>query len=236
MTRTGTLAAGRTLDPLFCITRVPTPGGVVELPVSWAEIERETDWARHVLEAHGVDRFRGRVAMVVSSCEEPPLTSPFERALVRLGLPYTGSDARGTDAFRIATYLRRLPVAAVIGIDAGTIDALGSFGEVAELLGRAEVLFARPEAVVPLRKMDLHPLQWIPLGPAVAVECTHGMAHVNGAEWSLDVEQNGALLLTSLLPRARAWRNEVVGMGWASAHGPCPCGSPAPGVRVLGDI
>lgn len=232
MTRTGTLAAARGLDTLFCITRVPTPGGLVELAVSWAEIERDTGWARRVLEAHGVDRCRGRVAMMVSSCEEAPLTSPFERALLQLGLPYTGSDAGGTDAFRIATYLRRLPVAATIGIDAATVDALTAFGDVADLLGRPELLLARPEAVEPLRASGLSPLSWAPLGPAVGVECGHGVAHLNGSEWEVDVEPDGAVRLTSLLPRARSWQAEVVASGWAAADGPCGCGSPDPGLRL----
>jgi hypothetical protein len=233
MTRTGTLAAARSLDALFCITRVPTPGGLVELPVSWAEIERETGWARRVLESHGVGGFRGRVAMMVSSCEEAPLTNPFEQALLQLGLPYTGSDARGTDGFRIATYLRRLPVAAAFGIDIATVDALAAYGEVADLLGRPRLLFVRPEAVEPLRSLGLRPLQWVPVGPAVAVECGHRVTHLNGAEWGLDVESDGTVRLTSLLPRARAWNAEVVASGWAAAVGPCACGSPDPGLRLL---
>jgi hypothetical protein len=228
----GTLAAARPLDPLFCITRLPTPAGVVEVPVSWAEVERDTTWARQVLKAHGVDRHGGRVAMVVASCEEPPLTSPFERALMQLGLPYTGSDAGGIDVLRIATYLRRLPVAAVIGIDAGTVDGLASFGPVDELLGRPELLFARPDAIEPLRALGLHPRHWVPFGPTVAVECARGVAHVNADEWDLAVDPDGTVRLTSRQPRGRAWNADPVATGWTLIV-KCLCGSSDPGVRVL---
>ena len=55
---------------------------------------------------------------------EDPWITPIVRALRRIGAPYATSETYGWDSRRFAMYLRRLPVKAIVGLGAETVDAL----------------------------------------------------------------------------------------------------------------
>jgi hypothetical protein len=226
MTRAGTIAAARPLDRLFCITRFDAPQGPVPVPVTWEELDRGTIWAGKVLGAHGVEAGGAGMAAIVSKCEDVAWMCPFERALIARGITYMGSDALGFDANRLVAYLRRLPVEVVLSLDAATVEGLTAVAPLEALLREVRLLFARPEAVAPLRTAGLSPRVWAIAGPATAVECVHGGLHIDGDEWQVGVS-GGLVTLTSRGERGRVWSDWPL-PGFRRAAVPCPCGSTDP--------
>src|SRR5690606_41354618 len=76
--------------------------------------------------------------------------------------------------------------------------------------------------------------RWLDLGPAVAMECSHGLgAHIDRKEWQVTAE-DGEIVLSSRFARAMDFANYRTGVRATLDHSACACGSADPrvGLRV----
>ena len=228
MTLASTTAAAAALPQplLWGIGRYDVAGEPVYFEITWDDRQRDTAWARAMRADHGVGqgregRWKGGL-IIVGGMPESPWFDPFETAARELGAPYSIGEVYTFEAFRTGLYTRRLPISMVFGIDATVAEGLGD--DLAEVVARAPVIVARPDAVALLAAAGAQPFVVTRVGPAIAVECSHRTGpHVNGAEWTL-AERGGELLISPAGPRAHQVTEDPLGIQGTLAEGPCPCG------------
>jgi hypothetical protein len=205
---------------LWGIGRDHPDGRAADFPISWADWERDTDWAMQVLAQHGVGP--GSAVLVVGGMPESPWFDPFETAVLRLGGHYSIGEVFAFEAFRSGLYARRLGVDVVFGINRAVAEGMGD--ELAESLGGVRTILARPDALPILHGAGLSALTVTRIGPALAVECPAGTgAHVNAAEWAIG-EDDRELHLSTVGPRAHRIDHEPAGVRGSVRTEPCPCG------------
>jgi hypothetical protein len=222
MSRATTIAAAapmRTTE-LFGIARYYVDGEPVDFEVSFADIERDTVWAREVLERWGL---RSASYMLTTGTGfEGPWIAPFLNAARSLGAILGFAEVYGWDANRAATFIKRLPIHTFLGVTAETVGELSQRYSVGDLLGGIPVLLARPDAVPPLRDAGLDPARFAILGPAVAVECPQRAGlHINAGEWTVRSAGDGLIELSSAPARTHQAAYRLPGTLVVAA---CPCG------------
>jgi hypothetical protein len=213
---------------LWGIGRDHPDGKPVDFPISWADRDRDIEWAAGLLAQHGVGA--GTPVLIVAGMAESPWFDPFEAAVLRLGGHYSLGEVISFEAFRSGMYAQQLGIEVVFGINRAVAEGLG--GDLADAFKRVRTILARPDAVPILRPAGLSALTVTRLGPALAVECPQGAgAHVNGAEWA--VEASGRdLRLTTVGPREHRLDRAGIGVRGSVLAEPCPCGRTDPRVLV----
>ncbi len=197
-------AAALPRAPIYGIGTYAVGSSVADFEIGWDELDRDTEWAHSVLLKAGVSR--GDLVLFSTPNHEGPWITPLVRALRRIGAPYATSETYGWDSRRFAMYLRRLPVKAIIGIGAETVNALTDSGQtLSELMAGVEVVWARPDAVTRLMDLQIDAATYVPLGPALGL----GMpgergARVNGEEWTVS-ESSGFVHVTNTRTRATSF-------------------------------
>lgn len=198
----------------------------IDFPITWEDHVRDTAWAQRLLADHGVQSGSG--VIFVAGYAESPWFDPFETAARQIGAPYSLCEVYPFDAFRVGLYASRLPIDLIFGITTTVVEGLGA--QLAQLIGQAPTVIARPDAVGPLRQAGLAPLTVARVGPALAVECPgRSGAHVNGAEWSVR-EAGGELRLSTVGPRAYQIEDQPLGVFGEVATDRCGCGRTGPRV------
>ena len=124
MSRATMAAAAATLPraPIYGIGTYSTGSSVADFEIGWDELERDTEWAHSMMIAAGIKR--GDLVLFSAPNHENPWITPIVRALRRIAAPYATAETYGWDARRFSMYLRRLPVKAIVGLSAETVDAL----------------------------------------------------------------------------------------------------------------
>jgi len=213
---------------LWGIGRDHHDGVPADFAVSWADWQRDVDWAEDVLAQHGVRA--GTAVLIVGGMPESPWFDPFENAVLRLGGHYSLGETHAFDAFRSGLYATRLGIDLVFGINRMVVEGLGD--GLGASLGNVRTILARPDAVPLLRAVGLQARIVTRVGPALAVECPAGVgAHLNGAEWSVTSE-DGEIHLTTVGPRAYQLDHERVRVRGTVRTDACPCGREDPRVEV----
>src|SRR4051812_37583481 len=108
-------AAGLPRDELWGIGLYRAGGVLLDAPVSWGDVERDTTWARQLLQLHGVGR--GDVVLVLASGNEATWFHPLQDAIAALGAVSAMAWARASDARRAAMLTRRLSPKVVAGLN-----------------------------------------------------------------------------------------------------------------------
>ena len=129
---------------------------------------------------------RGDLVLFSAPNHENPWITPIVRALRRIAAPYATAETYGWDARRFSMYLRRLPVKAIVGLSAETVDALTDTERTLHtLLSDVGAVWARADALPKLDALGIQAAAYLPLGPALALG-TPGErgARVNAAEWA----------------------------------------------------
>ena len=232
MTLASTTAAAAMLPRprLWGVGRYDVAGQPVYFEMSWADWQRDTNWARAMLADHGVGAGSGLI--VVGGMPEAPWFDPVETAARELGAPFSIGEIWPFEAFRTAMYARRLPITMIFGMDRTVTEGLGE--DLAGVLAREPAIGARPDAVDVLSRAGAQPFLVARLGPALAVECPYRTGgHINGAEWRL-AERGGELFLTTAGPRAHRVSHGALGLRGALAEGQCACGRAGQRVTVTG--
>lgn len=216
---------------LFGIGQYTSRGEHVAFEIGWSEYERDVRWAQRVLTTWGI-RKADHVLITMPSFEGP-WSSPVVRALRLLGAPYSNAEPHAWDARRSATFLRLLPIRAVMGMSAETAMELLAPDSV-ELLTPVHLIWARPAAVGPLREVGLVPAVFTALGPALALECPQRSgAHLDPDEWRPGVGPDG-LTISTVGDRAHVTTDAPMGVEGRIEESPCGCGLPGPRVRLDG--
>jgi hypothetical protein len=230
MTTESTVRAAESIPraPLWAMGRDYHDGVPADFPVSWEDWRRDIQWAQMVLDRYGVGR--GTPVLVVGGMAESPWFDPFECAVLRLGGHYSLGETIPFDAFRSGLYASRLGVEVVFGINRAVATGLGD--DLAESLGKARVVLARPDTVALVCAAGLTAGVVTRVGPALAVECAPGSgAHIDGSEWSVE-EEDGELFLTTVRQRAHQLDHARVAVRGTVRSDSCPCGSADPRIDV----
>jgi hypothetical protein len=230
MTTASTIAAtaGLPRHRLWAVGRYDVADEPVYFDVAWEDWERDTAWARALLAEHGIGGDGGGI-VVVSGLPESPWFDPVETAARELGAPYSVGEIHAFEAFRTALYVRRVPITTIFGINRVVAEGLGD--DLAEVVARVPVIFARPDSAAAVAEAGGQPYVVARVGPALAVECPRRSgAHVNNAEWTL-AERDGELLVSTAGPRAARLRDAATGARGTIESGPCGCGRDGQRVR-----
>jgi hypothetical protein len=233
MSRATMAAALPGRNTLFGIGRYADLDRKVDFEIGWPEHERDVLWAARVLETWGLGA-SDHVLYTLPNCEGP-WSSHVIQAVRNLGATYSNAEPYGWDARRCATFLRLLPIKALIGISGETVTALQE-QEQLELLSPLSLIWARPEAIEPLRAAGLAPAAWVMLGPALALECpARSGAHLDPDEWSISDGPDG-LTLSTVGQRQHLATAIRLGPGGGIDESPCTCGLPGPRVTPIPSV
>ena len=228
MTEASTLKALARHDegPLWGIGSYFFDGIRRDVPVSFADIERDTAFARRVLSGFGVGR--GDIVIILARGGEGTWVMPFHFATTELGATYSMAWNRRFEVPRVTKLVRGLSPKLVLGLSLDLGEALDAApGGIEELFKPVEHVGVRREATNVVEKAGLEPLVFDLLGPTVAIECSHRRgAHVDPDQWAL-TERGGMIEISTVGARAHQVANEAVAPG-SLDHGPCPCGLPGP--------
>jgi hypothetical protein len=204
-------------------------GETVTFPVGTADVTRDLASAARALATLSIGR--GARVLLISRLSEAAQYGPLQSALVTTGARLSSAEATRFDAFRTAMFLSRLRYDAVLGLDGEVLDGIGDLGRgLTEVFGAAAVIGARADAYPRLCEEGLKPRLWLHLGPAIAVECgERGGAHVDGEEWSLEMDR-GEVLISARKPRRAKIERERTGLRGTVTSGRCGCGRSDPRV------
>jgi len=160
----------------------------------------------------------------VSMLPESIYFSVFESALQKLGIYGTNADDSPFDAGRVESLSRQMDYAAACGVSAQVIAGLKQFGHDPAKVFAGRTIWARPDAVTQLAQLGGFDVRrFVPLGPAFALECSHGGVHVDDTEWQFS-DDGGTIHVTSRMDHVEpvsALDTKVAGkLGTA----PCGCG------------
>jgi hypothetical protein len=178
---------------------IATYGDGVPYPLSYADVERDTEGAVRALGALEVGA--GDTVLVVSRLEEGGHFWPFNAAVAQLGMLGLCADATLFDAARTEMLLRRFDVKVAVGVNRAVIDGLELAGFTpASVFGRAKLIVARTDAAPLIAAMGVPVRRWQQLGPTYAMDCSLGRLHVDTAQWDVSVDRD------ELVVRARQER------------------------------
>ena len=230
MVRADTLARARRLgrtEPAY-LARFRGRDGAVDIEVSWADLQRDTEWATAALRGLGLGA--GQRALLIGSGFEGPWLRPLMDALRALGVTYGIAEALGWDANRTAVFSRELDLHAVIGLSGPVAERLGDDARLREMFGATPVVLARPAAATLLRAAGVPAGVLSFLGPALAIECGQRRgAHVDGAGWQVS-ERDGELWIAGTGERAARLAATPLGVPGTVKTVGCECGSRDPRV------
>ena len=227
MTRASTLDAVDWIErpQLWGVGQYESAGALHDFAVSWDDVDRDAAWATRVLATFGIGR--GAVVVVVSGAWEAPWFAPIRRAIRALGAAYAPAEIWAWDLRRVATFVRRLPVAGVIGLTSEQTEAMSQHPGLAEDLASLPLLLARPESRGGLEGLGASPGAVAMLGPALGLSCSARQTHIDPDEWTLTPRANGIVLST-----ACARTHQVAGLLLERVDrvvtGACPCGVHGP--------
>jgi hypothetical protein len=191
---------------------------LIDLPVSQADLEHDAQYAARVLDAFGV---AGRAHVIVNSLfTHAPWFAPFDLAIRRRGGRTSPTEPWSFDAFRTATFARRFPVSAIIGLTADVVSGLAGSGSLSELLGEVAVIVARADACGPLVEAGLSPYGMFFVGPALAIERPDRCgAYVDGTAFEV-TERGGELYVSTRAGRAHQIKDLATGLRGQVLVGP----------------
>jgi hypothetical protein len=221
--------AGR--DPsLVGIGYFPRAGGSLAFEIGWPEYERDTAWARRLLDVWGVGP--GQHAVLTVRNSESPWLGPVVRALREMGVVYSNAEPYAWDSRRVAALLSLLPVEAIVGLPGETAESLLADDEAAAKLADMPVIWARRDALEPLRGAGLRPAEMAMLGPALGLSCPEGTGlHLDPEEWQVNVV-SGRPTLTVVGDRRYRGRDIELDIDGVIDRAPCACGLPGDRIRT----
>lgn len=205
-------------------------GSNVAFEIGWPEVERDTAWAHRVIEAWGIER--GDHVLLTARNSEGPWFGPLVTAFRAAGVVFSNAEPYSWDARRVTTMLDYLPIKAILGLSGETADALLADDRAAGLLREVPTIWARRDALDPLRGAGLLPAEMAMLGPAFAVECPARTGlHLDHDEWRISSGSSG-LELSVVGERVYRGREIALRSTGTVDEAPCACGLPGSRIRI----
>jgi hypothetical protein len=222
-----------TTTPLWGVGSFRVGDDVVTFPVSKEDNGRDIGGAAKALRSMGVDS-HSRV-LVVSMLSNAAQYWPVQIGLLMSQAQFSIADASRYDAFRTNMFLRAMHYDVVLGINEDVLDGLDDLPlSYADVFADVPIVAAGAGAHARLRAAGLDPWWWLHLGPVTAVECgTREGAHIDGSEWTVDVADDGELLVSARNERAATVERQRTGVYGSMLTEPCACGRDD--VRIVPD-
>lgn len=192
-----------------------------EVPVSYHDIDSDAVAAEAALNALDVPADAN--ILLISTLPGIATVWPFAVASARGSRAVYFADATAFDANRTEMFTRRIDIDTIVGVNDEVMKGLREMGDVYEVLKRARVVAAEADLVDDLREQGVNAVRWLPLGPAIAIDCSQGTLHYDDAQWSLGTDALG-LIVSASPQRAVAgavFETGIVGMPSDAA---CFCG------------
>ncbi len=185
---------------IWGVGRLVIEGEVIPWPVSQADIDDEAESQAPRLTALGVGP--GDLVLIVSLLSQAVHAVPLEKAAGRLGALYSSADATPADARRVASLIRQLEPAAVVGVSAPVLDGLAELGrDLHDVFAPVPAIATVGEdAWAALVAAGLAPRRWVKLGPTSAWEETPGTLTYDATRWDAD-DDEGEVRLTGRATR-----------------------------------
>ncbi len=183
--------------PLWGIGECVLADGVVDMPVTHGEIERDAAWMADALAPYGLGH--GDVVVTVVGPAEAAWSHPAMVAISRHGATTAMAWSTKFDARRVGALARNLKAKMIIGLTGATIEGLaelpsGVLGEI----GAVPHLLARADAHAGLHAVGREPALFDLVGPAVVVEPPERTgALFDEREWRIG-ESGGLLTVTTV--------------------------------------
>ena len=182
---------------LWAIGRVDLADGVVvDMPITWAEMDSDIAWAAQMLDEMGVGR--GDLCFYAFLYGQSSQFWPWMKATYDRGGRLGSGMPTAWDAYRHETFLRLMKIKLMCGVSAGNLDGMEAAGhDIAKVYARAERLVALPGAWERLTACGFKPWRMTWLGPILAVDpCDGTGGRFDSASWTLE-SQNGEILVSS---------------------------------------
>ncbi|WEK42385.1 MAG: hypothetical protein P0Y64_13430 [Candidatus Sphingomonas colombiensis] len=166
----------------------------------------------------------GSVILTVSSVGEVVQFAAFEKAIQITGHYGTNAEASMFDAGRVEAICRQFEPVGIFGVGQATLEGLKMFGHDPAKVFAGRVVWARPDAVESLSRIDGIDLRRIViLGPTIAFECANGGLHYPSRDWTL--EGDPTLTISSRMPRITPLDRVDTGVAGKVSSMPCACGA-----------
>ncbi|KQZ29963.1 hypothetical protein [Caulobacter sp. Root1472] len=205
-------------DAIWGVGSAPMASGLVHYPLSNRDVLADVDWAEGQLRALGVEA--GSLIDLVHNYSECGQFWPYYLAAMRLGAQVMNGMATPWDAGRVEMYARRFPLHAVLGVTKQTVDGLAMFGlDAAKVFGDLPVVGARGPAAAALEALGLRPHRMTLLGPLILIAAPGEDAAYDTAEWTLETDGEGRILVTSGPGRAARYERLDTGFRGRVADG-----------------
>ena len=182
---------------LWSIGRVDLADGVVvDMPITWPEIERDTAWAAAMLDKLGVGA--GDFCFYAFLYGQSAQFWPWMKATFDRGARSGSGMPTAWDSYRHETFLRLFRLKLVFGISADNLNGLEAAGhDIGKVYAGSELLAALPGAWERLVAAGFRPWRITWLGPLLAVDpCDGGGGRFDAGEWRLEAE-GGEILVSS---------------------------------------
>jgi hypothetical protein len=188
-------------DALSVIGRIKLASVILPYPMSFRDVERDTEWALSQLTA--MQLRDDRLSLFISAGAEMAQVWPYENAAQQLGSPLCFAENSPFDAYRVEMFLRRFDIQLVFGVTRAIVQGLIDGGhDLHKVFSAAGHVVAHADAWQLLRAAGVAAWRLVPLGPAYALEPpAGGGVRYDQREWFVE-EKQGELLLTSLARRA----------------------------------
>jgi hypothetical protein len=189
-------------DAIWGVGSAPMAGGLVHYPLSNRDVLADADWAEGQLRALGVEA--GSLIDLVHNYSECGQFWPYYLAAMRLGAQVMNGMATPWDAGRVEMYARRFPLHAVLGVGAQTVEGLAMFGfDPGKVFANLPIVGARGRGASALEALNLRPHRMTLLGPLILIAAPgEDAAAYDAAEWTLETDGDGRILVTSNAKRA----------------------------------
>ena len=196
---------------LWGVGQAEFPSHIAPLPVSWDEIDRDTEWAERMAGLIGLtaDQF---VLYTLNHSQSAQMW-PWLHVAFRRKARFATVMPIAWDAGRLEMYIRRFKVDHLFGVAPVTLDGLAAAGhDPAEVLSRVGRVSAQPGAWERLTEAGLKPWRLTWLGPMLMIDPCDGSGGRFDASHFLLEAVDGEILLTSRPNRTARFEREATGV------------------------
>ncbi len=196
---------------LWGIGQAELPSGIVPLPVSWDDIDRDTAWAARMADLMELepDQF---VLYTLNHAQSAQIW-PWLHVTFQRKARFATVMPIAWDAGRLEMYTRRFAVHHLFGVAPVTLDGLAAAGhDPANVLGRIGRISAQPGAWERLTEAGLKPWRLTWLGPLLVLDpCDGSGGRFDASQWILEAV-DGEIVLTSQSNRTARFERVPTGV------------------------
>lgn len=191
-------------------------------PARYDELERQAVGMARLLQSFVFAP--GSVILTVSSVGEVVQFAPFEKAIQITGHYGINAEASMFDAGRVESICRQFAPVGVFGVGQATLEGLKMFGHDPAKVFGGRIVWARPDAVESLSRIDgVDVRRIVVLGPTIAFDCAKGGLHFPSRDWTLS--GHSTLAISSRMPFITPLDAVDTGVAGTVSTTPCGCGS-----------